>query len=146
MKTIELTQGLEAIIDDEWFYMVSSINWIAHNFRVRPYARSSFGCLMHRIIIDAQPGELVDHINGNTLDNRVSNLRKATPSQNNYNSKGRSKNKYKGVDSRNGRHYAYIIHNYKKINLGSFGSMEDAAKAYDDAAKELFGVYARTNF
>lgn len=90
----------------------------------------------------------IDHINGDGLDNRRCNLRKATPVQNSYN-RGANKNNttgFKGV-SRLGIKYTAQIHfNRKKLHIGVFDKIEDAAKAYDKKAIELFGEYAQLNF
>lgn len=109
---------------------------------------------MH-VLITGYP--MVDHINGNGLDNRRSNLRSTGPLGNNRNSrkpatyKGRQPTSvFKGVSlNRNGvsRPWRAVIKvNYKQIYLGSFDTEELAAAAYDTAAAEHFGEYAQLNF
>ena len=92
----------------------------------------------------------IDHKNGQRHDNRISNLRLATHRQNMANSRSRQNNTsgFKGVSlfKPTGRWMAYIVVNYKRIYLGYFSHAEDAARAYDDAAREHFGEFARTNF
>jgi hypothetical protein len=104
---------------------------------------------LHRVIMDCPDGMTVDHINGDTMDNRRCNLRIATQSQNQMNrgSCRGSSSRYKGVSHHKltGKFTAQIRVDGKKRHLGLFASEEDAAKAYDDAAIEAFGEFARPN-
>jgi len=114
------------------------------------YARWS-SKLMHRLIIGAKPGELVDHINGDKLDNRASNLRIVTRRQNAMNSRA-SRNiragKRKGVrwDKDRGLWNAGIVINGRRKFLGRFQTEDEGARAYDAAAREHFGEFAALNF
>ena len=106
---------------------------------------------MHRKIMKYDGPLVVDHINGNGLDNRKDNLRIVTPEQNNYNTvKGfnRGSSRYKGVGKCKDRQkwYARIGYKGRRINLGMFDNEIDAAKAYDEAARELYREYAHLNF
>jgi hypothetical protein len=109
----------------------------------------------HTLITNPPSGKIVDHINGNSLDNRKLNLRAVTWKQNSMNRaanrthKGRpTTSPYKGVswDKRRNRWVSSIGHNYKPIPLGYFRMAEDAARVYDAKAKELFGEFAYQNF
>ena len=102
---------------------------------------------LHRLLVDAPLGFHVDHANGNPLDNRRCNLRIVTPRQNSWNRRPRKNaaSRFKGVTQRRGKWRARItIHGVRK-ELGQFDREEDAAMAYNRAAKEYFGEYARLN-
>lgn len=145
--SIPLTQGKFALIDEEDFLLVGHLRWHVSN----GYAYNRMGRIaMHRLVMGAAPEQIVDHINGNTLDNRRCNLRFATRSTNAANgqrNKGGS-SKFKGVHfyKRDSRWTAQIKKDYKRIHLGYFDNEEDAARAYDEAAVALFGEYALVNF
>ena len=105
---------------------------------------------LHRLIADTPKGMYTDHINGDTLDNRKQNLRICTIAENGRN---RRKNKnntsgFKGVCWRKDDKtwHARIQHNKKLIHIGYFKDKEEAAKAYDRKAIELFGEFAKLNF
>jgi hypothetical protein len=145
MKKILVTK-YTALVDDEDYQNLSLIKWYPHHQETRIYAISKQG-YMHRLLMNAHKGQMIDHINGNCLDNRKLNLRfcnfqgnraNAVVSKNNaLNIKGvkKSKNKYK----------ARITINNKTIDLGSFQNLKDASKAYDEAAIKYFGKFAKTN-
>ena len=117
------------------------------------YSRARIGgkiVRMHRLIIGAPDGLLVDHRDGNGLNNRRSNLRLATTAQNTRNSCGRGgASGFKGVyRACNGSPswVGSIKADGKRIHLGSFPTEAEAARAYDAAALRLFGEFARLNF
>lgn len=101
------------------------------------------------IVTGEDPGnKVIDHINGNGLDNRFENLRICEQRNNSQNSKKQSDNKqrYKGVSKHGQRGYqARITITGKLIGLGTFSTQEEAAEAYNKAAKEHFGEYAKLN-
>jgi hypothetical protein len=162
MKQIPLTRGLFAIVDDEDFERVSQFKWQATgDERRRYYATHGYyvngktkHLYMHRFIMDEPAGMQVDHINGNSLDNRRCNLRVATRQQNRHNSRLNKNSgtgftgvtELKGKQARKSRFRAYIIHNNKNELIGHFACPIEAAKAYDRRARELRGEFARTNF
>jgi len=102
---------------------------------------------MHREIMN-EPLLHVDHVNGDKLDNRRCNLRVVTPQQNQFNSRKKAPalSRYKGVTRQNGRWVARITMNRTTKYLGSYCSEEEAAKAYDEVARHLFGEFACANF
>lgn len=166
-RTIALTQGKETIVDEADYAWLSQWKWMYGDSQGdgrQGYARRgrySEGrqthVYMHRLIVDAPPGSEVDHINGNTLDNRRSNLRIVTAKENSNNRAKYRRNRgnpptsqYKGVTRRPGRikrpWEAQIGCNGERIKLGMFATEIEAAEAYDEAARRLFGEFARTNF
>jgi len=102
---------------------------------------------MHNLIMGTK---LVDHKNGNGLDNQKNNLRNCTNQQNHMNRRPKKNctSKFKGVCrfKKDLKWTAVIKFNRKQIYIGIFGNEEDAAKAYDKKAKELFGEFAYLNF
>ncbi len=155
MIEIPLTQGKVAIIDVsdyslvkgyKWHYSLSSKNYgraITRPDKNKPAIR------MHRLIMSAPIGLEVDHINGNPLDNRRSNLCLVTHSQNQKNMRKPITNKsgYKGVSwhTKSNKWQAHLMNNGKRHYLGLFIDLKEAAKAYNIAALELFGEFAKIN-
>ena len=165
MKEIRLRfrkcSGLVALIDDEDFGLISQYHWYANwnkgvqTFYVRGFI-SGKGMserkiiYMHRLIMDANPNEQVDHIDHNGLNNQKANLRFCNHSQNAANKRkqrGESTSKFKGVswDERHKKWQAQIKLDSKLIRIDYFDDEIDAAKAYDKKAIELFGDFAMTN-
>lgn len=108
--------------------------------------------IVHRLVWEVFKGQIpkgyqIDHIDGNSSDSRLCNLRLATPSQNQGNRFGKRGGLYKGIyQDKNGRWVASIRPNRKNRYLGTFDEPKDAARAYDKAALEVFGEFARINF
>mgnify|MGYP000386226735 CR=1 FL=1 len=108
--------------------------------------------LLHRFIIGAEPGEYVDHRNGNRWDNRKKNLRPATATENARNARPHQSaaSPYKGVSvvqRQSGPRYRALIQiGGRQRHLGYFKSEIIAARAYDEAAREHFGEFAWVNF
>jgi len=158
-RKIALTEGKFTIVDPSDFYLLNAFDWLTcgrdDNLYAARVIRSKTGqlntILMHRQILNAPPGLLVDHSNTNSLDNRRENLRLATPSQNSCNSrrdKSKTYSRYRGVSfsKRKGKWFATIRVNGKKIWLGYFDNELDAAKAYDAAARMYHKEFAQLNF
>lgn len=147
---IPLTQGKWAMVDLDDLARVINRSWHVVQAGSHSYAGSFFPgakshTLMHRYVASAPKGMYVDHVDGNTLDNRKCNLRVCTNSQN---SKNRvAVNGFKGVGwmKTKGAWRARIKTEYVEKHLGLFDSAEDAATAYNFAAAELHGGFARFN-
>lgn len=154
-KTINLTRNEVALVDDDDFDKLKIYKWhIAKSKYGKCYAVKSDihhgKIMMHRFILSAPPDLMVDHINGNGLDNRKENLRLCTATQNQRNRDKTKQNKsgYKGVSfhQEKRKFIAQIQVNEISIYIGQYDDAKEAAKAYDEAAKKYFGEFARTNF
>lgn len=159
-KLIPLTQGQFAIVDANDYDWLAQYNWAAlkdsttHSFyaaRNKPVegTKTYQGSRMHREILGLERGNpnKGDHINHDTLDNRRRNLRIATPEESQHNKRRYVNNTsgYKGVALDRGRWRAYINVQGKRESLGGFGSVEEAAAAYNEAALRLHGEFAYLN-
>lgn len=161
MKRIKLSQGKFAIIDDEDYGLVMSrgkwsaakqFKWYAVSHKIVNGKRTDLK--MHRLImlVDGLGSHiLIDHINGNTLDNRKKNLRVCNSSQNAMSRKSiGGASKYKGVNINGGYWLSRISFAGKRIYLGYFPKTKQgeisAAKAYDKAAKKYHKEFAVLNF
>lgn len=148
--------GRTAYVDDADADRASSLRWYLDS---RGYAAAHLPgtgakIQMHRYVLGLPKfvpgGDCVDHINGDRLDNRRANLRLCSRSQNRLNAPAKSggTSRFKGVDHfpRGNRWKAQIQFEGRKEYLGLFANEEDAARAYDARARELFGDFARLNF
>lgn len=142
-QSIPLTQGKFALVDDDLYPLLSQYRWCYH---VRGYAVTCIHyktVYMHRMVMNAQPGQLVDHIDGDKLNNTRANLRFATAAQNQQNKAPRTG--FKGVTFTKGRWHARIKVQGKLRYLGAFDDPTSAALLYDAAARYFFGAFACPN-
>ncbi|HEX4501069.1 MAG TPA: AP2/ERF family transcription factor [Scandinavium sp.] len=153
-RYIPLTRGKIAIIDTEDFVRLSQWNWRVTvnscDFYAVRNGKNKKNVYMHRQIIGCKPKEHADHKNHDTLDNRKNNIRKCTRTQNMCNRKAQinCKSGFKGVVWRptSKKWSAGINYESRHIALGCFNTKEEAARAYDVAAKFYQGEFAHLNF
>ena len=158
MKTINLSQGQSALVDDEDYEYLNQWKWCASNTPCGFYAlRKTLGphkfcknVMMHRAILNPPKNMQIDHIDHNGLNNQKSNLRICNAIQNAANRNCKRGNRYHGVRIEHRTYGTYIKANIKMngklIHLGMFKTEESAARAYDTAAREYYGEFAHLNF
>jgi len=149
---IDLSQGYKAEIDFSDWWKLKGRKWFAH---VRP--RTVYVCssskkgttvYLHRHIMDAPDDMQVDHIDGDGLNNRRSNLRLATSAQNNANAlRAANATGYIGVSFREGgRYQARGRKDGIRYSIGMYDTAEEAARAYDEWTLKAYGPFAVLNF
>lgn len=161
MAEIVLASGQPALIDDEDRLIFSRWTWFlsprGYAARARRRGEIAFGMqamtprlvLLHRELMQAPAGFVVDHINGDRLDNRRANLRVCTPKENARNTARSSSKDYKGVyhsGSPNRPWQALVICDGKTFRAPPTYTREQAARDYDRLATKHFGEFARLNF
>lgn len=165
MKKIKLTQGKYAIVDDEDYSYLNRLSWYAKTYRGITHAvmrirDGSFGnskkkanIYMEQFLIKVPNNYKIGHINRDTLDNRKENLRATTQTKSlAYARKRKAKtySKFKGVTFNKNKKddkkwIANIVKNYRRYYLGYFKTEEEAALAYNERARELYGEFAYQN-
>lgn len=156
MKKIKLINGGHTLVSDEDYEVLNKFRWrkeAAGGYILRTRLKKLIW--MHRVILGLKIGEYTDHINGIRTDNRRENLRKCTLQQNLFNQGKqlrKTSSQFKGVVFRADRHggnshrwVARIALNGKRFHLGCFKHEKDAAIAYNNKAKELYGDFCRLN-
>jgi hypothetical protein len=157
VKTIPLTKGMVALVDDGDFEFVSHWSWYASEVHGNFYARRDVQVggkrkrlYLHRILAGAAPGQNVDHKDRCTLNNQRHNLRACSQTQNmgNCGMQCHNTSGFKGVSwSRSKNKWVAQIRpgNGQRQFIGRFKSPTDAAQAYDRVAREKYGRFALTN-
>jgi hypothetical protein len=159
MKEIQLTKGKVALVDDEDFEYLNQFKWYASRAKNGFYVhralkginRKQIKTSIHRVIMKAEKGIIIDHVDGNGLNNQKNNLRICTLGQNQMNRGAQLNNKsgFKGVHYFNNttdkNWIAKISYNKKIIYLGSYSNPIDAARAYNEAAIKYHGEFANLN-
>mgnify|MGYP001565146240 CR=1 FL=1 len=148
-----------ALVDDEYFEYLSQYKWYFHAgyaFRTSLIKKGEIkkgennrSIKMHNVILKPPKKLYVDHIDGNGLDNRKKNLRICNVQQNAINAKIRKDNisGFKGVywNKRRKKFCAQINKNKKRYWIGCFKTKKEAARAYNENAKQIFGEFAKVN-
>ena len=156
--------GYTVLVDEEDVERIQEHTWWVDNSLLRRHNRYYFRTKikhgprnyetikLHRFIMGCKymDGTVIDHINNNTLDNRKCNMRFCTQKENARNKRRETRNTsgYKGakVNKTTGKYTATIKYEQKNYSLGSYADLTDAATAYDDVARLLFGEFALVNF
>jgi hypothetical protein len=150
-RSIPLTRGAFALVDEADFGWLTQWCWRlnSHGYAIRSIyvEEHEVHFSMHRVIMNAQRGQFVDHIDHNRLNNTRANLRFVTFQENMRYRRCYANNRagFKGVSARRQRWQARIGLDEDIIHLGYFATPEIAAQAYDAAAKRLFGAFALLN-
>lgn len=163
MKKVPLTKGQVAIVDNEDYRAIRRLAWHAKwnrgakrweanhsiGFAIAKGKRGCRSLSMSHFIAGKPPANMmIDHKNGNHLDFRRENLRIATRTQNNRNRRIRydATGPFKGIKlTVSGTWQARIGVAGRRISLGTFSTPEEAARAYNSAARQHFGDFARLN-
>jgi hypothetical protein len=164
MSVVELrtSNGPPALIDAADLPLVAGISWFVRTVKSTPgRKRKPYSCVagwvaekgargrtvfLHRLIVGAERGQIVDHINRDTLDNRRCNLRFATPSESGANRSFETKWGFKGIFKHRSRFYAQVRAEGCRHVSRSWATAEEAARAYDDLARRHHGDFAALNF
>jgi hypothetical protein len=149
VKRIPVGSGLYAYVDAADYELVSRYKWNVYGAGYAgTHVKGKF-ILMHRMIMKPPKGKVVDHIDGNPLNNCRSNLRVCTPPENVRNCAKRrnaaSRYKCVGYDKKRGKWFSRFRFKRKHIWLGFFDEEVEAARAYDLKAVQFFGEFARPN-
>jgi hypothetical protein len=150
---------MESLIDVSDRHLVEGLRWHfmgGYAMRDVTIQGKTLWVRLHRLVLGLEdiecrvrtPGTLVDHINHDTLDNRRSNLRPCSHSENMRNRRVNKTNRcgYKGVTiTRHGNYLARISDGDRRLCLGTYKTAEEAARVYNEAAIRLYGEFALVN-
>ncbi len=155
MRKLELTNGSFTLVDNEDYKTYSAytsfLSKDGYAYVIIKEGNKMRNRLLSRLIMEAQKGKFVDHINRDKLDNQRSNLRLCSPRESSMNRGCHidCKSGYKGVSLNNIKYknkpWRARIFDKKEINIGSFATKEEAALAYNEVAIKLYGEFASLN-
>jgi len=150
VRMIPLSEGSYAYVDAADYEWLSQWNWHATGGGYAVRSVRGKAVIMHRLIMKPRKGKVVDHADGNRSNNCRANLRVCTHSENQRNMRKQrgARSQFKGVYYNPQRHtiFAQLFVDGRSRRLGRFENEVDAARAYDHAAVEAFGEFARVNF
>lgn len=149
MKELKLTQDKVCLVDDDVYDELAAHKWCLSNgyaVRRRRTERGANHEYIHKRIMGAGAGDLIIHKDGNRLNCQRENLIKTTRKVCQQRMASRTGSGYKGVTTQRGKYTAHIGVNGKTKHLGRFVTADDAARAYDKAALEIYGEHAKLNF
>jgi hypothetical protein len=157
MREIVLVNGNKAFIDDEDYEKTTGYKWYLLKYGNNQYAigykydgGNQTACLLHRLIMPVNEKDVIDHIDFNGLNNCKSNLRVVSNYENSWHHRLSKNNTsgYRGVswDKSKGKYRATLRRYGEYFHLGNFSDAVEAARAYDEAAEKMFGVFAVKNF
>lgn len=148
-KRLHLPNGKVALLDEDDYERLKNYRWTLQPHGYVAYHKTIY---LHKEILKTKKDEIVDHINGDILDNRKNNLRIATRSQNAVNRKKGKRNKYsllyRGIKFRKGLKKPWIArigYDHQTKHIGYFATEKEAAMAYNNKAQELYGEFAKLN-
>jgi hypothetical protein len=156
VKSIIIKEGVEAFVDDEDYEYLSQMKWsqqvgyAVSGSKIKGIYECAGNVLMHRLVINAKKGQIVDHIDRNKLNNTKENLRFVSFHQNAHNRPKRknTKSEFKGVVPKKRGNYVFydaICNIYGRNFLGTYNTEIAAAYAYNKKALELSPDYALLN-
>jgi hypothetical protein len=145
---IKTSKKHEILVDKDKYYDLIKYTWRVAKVGYAQTEIKGKHIYMHRYLMNPINDEIVDHINGNKLDNRTNNLRISNRQLNAHNKKKQegTSSKYVGVSLYNNKYIARIKKDHKHYNIGRYETEEEAVKAYNKKALELYGKFANINY
>ena len=159
-RQIWLNNGMCAVVDEEDWHRLQGQSknlwqaqqgqggvWYAYRRVLDPERKKRVKQYLHRVVMEAPPALLVDHIDGDGLNCRKVNLRCTTYGHNGHNYDQATSAPYRGITrTRSGKWMAQITDRKDKVYIGTYALPEEAARCYDRGARRVYGKYARVNF